>query len=277
MKIYIELTVASCLMIPSSWAFLEVKLSSPPISPPFKTKGYLSLIPQQHESARRGFMLQTVLFAPFAALLGPSTSLADFTPGGTLVDYAIGVQVGNPQASASRKADNSNVLFHQDYYLKFGTAPAFINDDSFPKTTPFVPSQQRYDALKKYKDRIQRGVELMTSIADQLDKMDGSGGSISILDSDAPEYSIRPMGLLANALLASENTGTTNELMLARWYINELVLDLSDVQRAAAGGRKDEANERYKVLIQALRSYLQLMNRQINAKVGNKFALPAAS
>ncbi|GKZ00718.1 hypothetical protein MPSEU_001023700 [Mayamaea pseudoterrestris] len=110
-------------------------------------------------------------------------------------------------------------------------------------------------------------------MADQLDKPEALN---NILDESAPEYSIRPMGLLANSFFASENTGTTNELFLARWYINELVLDIGDVRKAIIRGDSSKAKEHYAALILALRSYLQMMNRQTNAKVGEKFDIPNA-
>ena len=157
----------------------------------------------------------------------PAPSYAgEFTPGGTLVDYTVGVTVGNPEASTSRRVDNSNVLFDRDYYFKFGTAAPWIAPDAptdFPKTMPFVRVQQRYDALKKYRDRIRSGVATIQA----LQKAD------EIADPTAADvYQLRPMGLLANAFLASENTGSTNELLLARWYINEILLLIGDLKRA---------------------------------------------
>lgn len=193
----------------------------------------------------------------------------NFAPGGTLVDYPVGVTVGNLEASSSRKFDNSNVLFAQDYYYKFGTAPAWIVDDSFPAKMPFTASQQRYDALKKYRERVQRGIDVLVSLKESVEK----GTYASIADGSAPEYYIRPMGLLANNFLASENTGTTNELLLARWYINELGLDIDDIKNASS---KEEAAKAYRALISALNSYLGLLNRVITAKVGDKFQLISA-
>lgn len=222
-----------------------------------------------HRNSRRTFLHQATLVVPF--LLTTSPSHADFTPGGTLVDYTVGVQVGNAQASPSRQPDNSNVLFAQDYYFKFGTAPPFVIDDSFPKTTPFVPVKQRYEALKKYRDRVDRGVQLLVDMARELDQENPQ-----LLDPSAPEYSLRPMGLLANAFFASENTGTTNELFLVRWYINDIQLDIGDVGTALQRGDRATAKERYAALRQALQSYLRLMNRQINDKVGDKFVVPGS-
>ena len=191
-----------------------------------------------------------------------------FAPGGTLVDYEVGVTASNPQASKSRRADNSNVVFNQDYYFKFGTAAPWIENGSteFPKTMPFTPSQQRYDTMKKYRERVQRGINLIADIGEAV----RNGNYASIQDGTAPEYSIRPMGLLANGFLASENTGTTNELLLSRWYINEMYLDINDIKGASS---KEEAMKSYDALTKALNSYLGLLNRVITSKVGDKFEL----
>lgn len=191
---------------------------------------------------------------------------ADFTPGGTLVDRQVGVQVGNPQASPSRKPDNSNVLFSQDNYFKFGQAAPWIEPGSvdFPKIMPFTPSQQRYDALKKYGDRIQRGMQVLDSVGDAI-RIGGDVTDPSVSD----VYALRPMGLLANSFLASENTGTTNELLLSRWYINEIYLDIGDICNKAQS--KEEAVQSHQSAKKALNSYLSMINRVITSKVGDKF------
>jgi hypothetical protein len=180
----------------------------------------------------------------------------------------VGVTVGNPLASKSRKPDNSNVIFSQDYYYKFGTAPKYIANGSteFPKTMPFTSSQQRYDTMKKYRDRVQRGIDLVVQLAENIEK----GDYPNIPDATAPEYSIRPMGLLANGFLASENTGTTNELLLARWYINEVYLDVSDIKAASS---KEEALLAHAAALKALNSFLGMINRVTSTKVGEPFLL----
>ena len=129
---------------------------------------------------------------------------------------------------------------------------------------PFVLSQQRYDALKKYGDRVKAGADkvkdLETSIA--------NGTYESIAGKDDPTYALRPFGLLANGFLGSENTGTTNELLLARWYINEIYLRIGDIKNAA--GQK-EAELALNAAKKAVNSYLSMLNRVITNKVGNKF------
>ncbi|KAL7466116.1 hypothetical protein ACHAXS_006411 [Conticribra weissflogii] len=204
----------------------------------------------------------------FSSLLSPAN--ADFAPGGTLLDRPVSVTYGNPEASPSRLKDNSNVLFGQDNYYKFGAAAQWIEPGSteFPKTVPFSPSQQRYDALKKYGGRVKSSVQGIVDIGSVLD----NGGSASqIADANDSSYNLRALGLLANSFLASENTGTTNELMLARWYINEMYLRIGDVRDALEKGNSSEAKDCYSYLKKAMNSYLSLMNRVITSKVGDKF------
>jgi hypothetical protein len=213
--------------------------------------------------ATRRDVIQSTLAAVF---LPAPVVAAEFTPGGTLVDRSLGIQVNNPEASPSRKADNSNVLFDKDYYFKFGVAAPWIEPGStdFPKTVPFTPSQQRYDTLKKYADRVKAGVAVMVSLRDRIDKNDYK----SVADASSPEYMLRPMGLMANGLLASENTGSTNELFLSRWYVNEVYLRVNDIRNAAS---QESAREAYDALIKSVNSFYSMLNRVITAKVGDKF------
>ena len=66
-------------------------------------------------------------------------------------------------------------------------------------------------------ERVQRGFDLIDSIKDEIEK----GSYNANLEADVPEYSIRPFGLLA---------GPTNELYLARWYINEFYLEVNAIK-----------------------------------------------
>mmetsp|Transcript_26225 Transcript_26225/g.39700 ORF Transcript_26225/g.39700 Transcript_26225/m.39700 type:complete len:267 (-) Transcript_26225:3574-4374(-) len=210
----------------------------------------------------RRSLLGTVSSIPFII---PQAASAAFAPGGTLVEYEVGIKVGNEEASPSRKPNNSNVLFQQDYYFKFGTAAKFISPGStdFPKTMPFVLSQQRYDNLKKYGDRVKKGASLISSLFEtsQDEIVDPSISDV---------YQLRPMGLLANGFLASENTGTTNELLLARYYINEIYLDIGDMKNAPSQNAKKES---WNAAKKSLNSYFGMLNRSINAKVGDQFEL----
>lgn len=207
--------------------------------------------------------------AAAVAALGasPRAATADFAPGGTLLDREVGVRVGNPEASPSRARDNSNVIFNQDNYFKFGAAAQWIppGTTDFPKTMPFVLSQQRYDALKKYGARV-------TAAQDVLGQIGGAAAASDVPEQTDPAYQLRALGLLANSFFASENTGTTNELMLARWYINEIYLRIGDYRGALEKGDATEAKACFGYMTKALNSYLTLLNRSITSKVGDPFS-----
>jgi hypothetical protein len=204
-----------------------------------------------------------------AAVLQPpmNANAAEFAPGGTFIsDKEIGVLVNNPNASPLRKYDNSNVLFDKDYYYKFGTGIQYIEppgNTAFPKTMPFTKSQQRYDALKKYRERVVGALQLLES----LPKTESS-----IADPKGKEdvYQLRAMGLLANGLLASDNNGLPNEVFVARYYINEIYLRLIELMSNATID-KNEQQLIYSCIEKATNSYLTLMNRAISAKVGEPF------
>ena len=219
-------------------------------------------------SSRRFFLTQiasTVTVASTILFTNTQPSLAaTFTPGGTLVDRPVGVTVNNPEASTTRAFDNSNVLFQQDYFFKFGAAAPWIDESNrleFPAQMPFVRVQQRYDALQKYGARVQRGLEQLEAL---LVNPDGV-----VLEADHPMYALRALGLLANGLCASENTGTTNELLLARYYVNEIYLGINDIRTK----NPDRAKQSHQACLKAANSYLNMMNRVIPPKVGEPFVL----
>jgi hypothetical protein len=207
--------------------------------------------------------------AAVATTTSSNSNSKSFAPGGTLVDYKVGTTVGNVDANTRRRSDNSNVVFNQDYYYKFGTAPQFIKEGEidFPKIMPVTLSQQRNDTMKKYRERVQRGIDIIQyDIKELIDKDEWS----NIPDGDAPEYSIRPMGLMANGFLNSESSGTTNELLLARWYINEIYLDVIVIKSSSS---KSNALIAYDSTMKAMNSYLNLLNRVLIPKVGDPFQL----
>ena len=230
--------------------------------------GKHKLQPISQEFTRRSILSIGVIGTTLSTLLSSSLPAnADFAPGGTLLDRPVYVTYGNNEASPSRAPNNSNVLFSQDQYYKFGSAAQWIEPGSteFPKTMPFVPSQQRYDALKKYNGRVQ-------SSKDQLVKIGSASSLADVPDSEDPAYNLRALGLLANSFLASENSGTTNELMLARWYINEMYLRIGDYRTALQKGDQKDAETCYGYVVKAMNSYLTLINRSISSKVGDQFS-----
>eukprot|EP00588_Corethron_pennatum_P007014 CAMPEP_0194292112 /NCGR_PEP_ID=MMETSP0169-20130528/44948_1 /TAXON_ID=218684 /ORGANISM="Corethron pennatum, Strain L29A3" /LENGTH=260 /DNA_ID=CAMNT_0039040191 /DNA_START=154 /DNA_END=936 /DNA_ORIENTATION=+ len=215
-------------------------------------------------STRRQWYQRCSLAAAGAAMTAfPRSAAAE-----RLVEYQ---GEANGGASRSRRADNSNVVFVQDHYYIFGTAPPFIppGDTSYPEKLPFVPSKQRVEALAKYRPRVQRGIDLLASLRGEIE----AGRYPAVLGAEAPEYSIRPFGLLAAGFLGSETT-VNNELYLARWYINEIFLDINDIKAAPS---KEAALASHSNAIKALNSLLGMLNRAITSKVGDPFELLSSS
>jgi hypothetical protein len=136
---------------------------------------------------------------------------------------------------------------------------------------PFVPAQQRYDALKKYRARVEVVKEVIVRIGPSSLATTSTDVTDDIPDKNDPIYQLRALGLLANSFLATENTGTTNELMLARWYINEMYLRIGDYRDALQRGDIATAQTCYDCLCKAMNSYLSLLNRSISSKVGDTF------
>ena len=235
--------------------------------PTFDAVELPNLKPLSEQFTRRSLLSIGVAGTTLTALLSPLVANADFAPGGTLLDREVSIFYGNPEASPSRRNDNSNVLFSQDNYYKFGAAARWIEPGNveFPEKMPFVPSQQRYDALKKYGSRIEKARDTIVQI--------GSASSVNdVPEKDDPIYQLRALGLLANSFLATENSGVTNELMLARWYINELYLRIGDYRNALDKGDMKETNVASGCLTKAMNSYLTLLNRSITSKVGDPFS-----
>lgn len=108
------------------------------------------------------------------------------------------------------------------------------------------------------------GANVVVGLEEDIKK----GAYNNISNSDDPKYALRPFGLLANGFLGSENTGTTNELLLARWYINEVYLRIGDIKMAKS---EDEAMVALTAAKKSINSYLAMLNRVITSKVGNKF------
>lgn len=148
-------------------------------------------------------------------------------------------------------------LFPSDFYSKFGKRPAPIDStDTLPGAPPFVRVQTRYDAYQKYAPKINVGLAAFKDLAQAPNQK----------SADTLVKTLRPMGLLANNLLATDSV--TNELLLARYYINEVFFKIADVDwsRNDVSALVDQARLN-------LNSYLVVVNRAIPPTVGDAFPL----
>ena len=213
---------------------------------------------------RRGWFASA---AGAAVTLAPKDARADGVGPGMFVETKN--IASNPDASRSRDPMNSNVLFSQDFYFKYGRSPPFIQDaaSEIPDggAVPFTRVQQRYEAYGKYAARVLAGVEAFRALKGAVDN-----GSWATVAADDTKYNLRAVGLLANGLMASENNGPGNVLFLTRWYVNECALDIGDVAKAADKAQAAAAWERGR---KAINSALIVLNKEISPKVGEQFVL----
>ena len=124
--------------------------------------------------------------------------------------------------------------------------------------------QQRYEQYSKYATRVQAGIDAFAAVEGQI-----KAGDWAKVDATSPAFALRTLGLLANGLMASENTSPANVVFLTRWYINEVYLDLGDVAKAKD---KKDALASWARGKGALNSALIILNKEISPKVGAQFA-----
>jgi len=88
----------------------------------------------------------------------------------------------------------------------------------------------------------------------------------------------RALGLFANTVLQSENdNGSTSANLLVRHFINELYFCLDDIAAAAKAGDKGAATAAWTRGRDYINAYLEVVNKPINAKVGDKFPVVSAT
>lgn len=162
-----------------------------------------------------------------------------------------------------RDGTNSNAVFQNDFYYKYGKLPSPLGDDGkaeFPGKPVFVRMQTRYDAYSKYSAKINIGLDAFRSLKATDDK---------ITYVDVVLLALRPMGLLANVLLATESE--TNELLLARYYINQAYFALADLQETFSRS-PDDANDAIDLARVNLNSFITIVNRAIPPdRIGPQF------
>lgn len=167
-----------------------------------------------------------------------------------------------PAHALEREFSNNNALFPNDFYYKFGKKPAPIDSTAtLPGAPPFVRVQTRYDAYQKYATKINVGLAAFKDLAKATDADERKASAAILLKT------LRPMGLLANNLLATESV--TNEVLLARYYINEVFFKISDI----ADRRPDDVPALVDQARLNLNSYLVVVNRAIPPTVGAAFEL----
>ena len=202
---------------------------------------------------------------------------------------------------------NKNGLVREDYYYMMGRTPPRLlggalqmddpqfnafgacqtkSDGSSTNSCTYVSLKQRIPAYSKYAFSIGLGSKEFVNLREDLKKCAQSNSSADWRT--ASTYVVTPpqttppppidallkMALFASSMLTSPNySGPSRELLVARFYVNEVsyameeisaAIDARDAQRALAAWDfgKDSWN-----------SYFQIVNDKISPKVGDKFDL----
>ena len=166
-----------------------------------------------------------------------------------------------------------------DFFFKFGKIPPPTIGFSPPGGMPFAPVRRRYDGYKKFSPRILAGleqyrVELGAAVergdwaaAAELARRSAKGSPGSSV-ADLPLV----MGLSANALVQSENEGTTNANFLCRCYANEARYALDDLRAAALKADAKTAKAAYLVGREYVDAWVSFVNPVIlPERVGDPF------
>lgn len=179
--------------------------------------------------------------------------------------YAVAFGMSRPSNALERDVSNSNAIFREDYYFKFGKKPLPLRTESqLSNDPPFVRIQTRYEAYGKYAPKVKAGLAAFKD----LERAVGAGDAGAVRDdANIVVLSLRPAGLLANSLLAADSI--SSDCLLARYYVNEVYFQISDISDfdARTGASAVQAARPF------LNSYLMVINRAIPPKVGDKFDL----
>lgn len=82
------------------------------------------------------------------------------------------------------------------------------------------------------------------------------------------------MVLLSTALLSSPNyTGPPFELLIARYYINEVAFSMREITDALKSGDVERAAAAWEFGADSWNSYFTIVNNAIVPKVGEKFVM----
>ena len=193
---------------------------------------------------------------------------------------------------------NKDAMIREDYWYMSGSQPprkleGLQADFDNPKwnawgtctesaagiSCTYVSLNQRVPAYSKYAFNVRLGIKEFGELGQELE----SGGwnkAIELLE-DTPTGMPGPICdsllkaiLLATGLLASPNySGPPKELLVARFYVNEVGFSIGELKAAIAAKDSKRAKAAWQFGCDSWNSYVTIVNRSIVPKVGDKFEL----
>mmetsp|Transcript_26313 Transcript_26313/g.39856 ORF Transcript_26313/g.39856 Transcript_26313/m.39856 type:complete len:265 (+) Transcript_26313:63-857(+) len=191
---------------------------------------------------------------------------------------------------------NKESLIREDYWYMMGKLPprrlkagvdigddpkwnAFGTCDSSGGTNSctYVPLKQRIPAYSKYAFLISVGAKDFSKIGKALSSLDWEVAESLLSDSEsgmpsAITDSLLKMVLFASSMLTTPNySGPSRELLVARFYANEVGFAVKELKHAVDARNLDRAMAAWVFGKDSWNSYFTLVNKQISEKVGDKF------
>lgn len=207
---------------------------------------------------------------------------------------------------ARTRGMNEGNLIQSDFYFVTGRVPPRVLDlANLPRDDPkwnawgecakssagnactYVPLQQRYTAYAKYASTVALGAQDFASVGPLLRKGDrdavaflldegtkggGPGGAVATGPASA-RAATRQALLLADSLLISANSGGLGqEILVARFYLNEAHYATEEVVKAfLEGDDTARALDAWALGVDSYNSYFTIVNKAIVPKVGEPF------
>jgi hypothetical protein len=218
----------------------------------------------------------SVAFSTLAAAAGGTPALA--------LEYEARNRNGNKQA-----------IVREDYYYMMGRAPPRRMEPGMMKidnpqynawgscdtetgnSCTYVSLKQRVPAYSKYSFSISAGLAEYAQVKTALDQLDWATASKLLVDSSPPPPAIDAllkMVLFATQMLTTPNyTGLSKELLVARFYVNEASFAITELREAIKCQDMNRAMSAWDFGRDSFNSYLTIVNRNINDKVGDKLVL----
>jgi hypothetical protein len=173
---------------------------------------------------------------------------------------------------------NSPLILDDPKWNAFGSCETTGGGTSATNSCTYISLKQRQPAYSKYAFSITQGAKEFQQLKAILQAQDWNKAATFVFVN--PNTNLPPppvdaqlkMVLFASAMLTSPNfSGSSKELLVARFYVNEFKFAVTEVGNAIQNQDATRALAAWEFGKDSFNSYSQVINRQIVPKVGDPF------
>ena len=243
---------------------------------------------ETQSSVSRRDALQSAVFGS-AMVLVPNLALAEESQN----QYRYEIRDRNNNKDAIIKEDfwytkgvtpprklNSPLVLDDPKWNAFGSCETTGDGSSATNSCTYISLKQRQPAYSKYGFSITQGAKEFQQLKPLLEAKDWNKAAKYVFinpDTNLPPPTVDAllkMVLFASAMLTSPNySGSSKELLVARFYVNEFKFAVTEIGNAIKAGDQERALAAWDFGKDSFNSYSQVVNRQIVPKVGDPFPL----